>query len=84
MLALPNKSVDNIDISAQYTVFAVRTLHARTGKKVDIIGHSQGGLSPRFALRFWPGIRPLVDDVVSRACQVVCVSRSGVRFRGVG
>jgi pimeloyl-ACP methyl ester carboxylesterase len=67
MLALPNKSVDNIDISAQYTVFAVRTLHARTGKKVDIIGHSQGGLSPRFALRFWPGIRPLVDDVVSLA-----------------
>src|SRR6476660_9459368 len=35
--------------------------HAKA-RKVQIIGYSQGGMVPRWALRFWPDTRPLVDD----------------------
>jgi hypothetical protein len=31
-------------------------------RKVQIIGYSQGGMVPRWALRFWPDTRKLVDD----------------------
>jgi triacylglycerol esterase/lipase EstA (alpha/beta hydrolase family) len=36
-----------------------------SGRKIAIIGHSQGGLEPRWALRWWPDLRKLVSDVVS-------------------
>jgi hypothetical protein len=31
---------------------------------VDVLGYSQGGMLPRWALRIWPDTRPLVRDVV--------------------
>lgn len=63
-VALPNRAMSDAQISAEYVVHAVRYLHRTSGRKVDILGHSQGGLVPRFALRFWPDIRAMVDDYV--------------------
>ncbi len=51
-------------MAGEYVVYAIRRLHALTGTKVQIIGYSQGGMVPRWAFRFWPDTRALVDDDV--------------------
>ena len=37
------------------------------GRKIAIFGISQGGLLPRFALTYWPSLRPMVSDVLAAA-----------------
>lgn len=51
--------------SAERVVHAVRTMHAATGRPIGIVGYSQGGQVARWALRFWPDLRPMVDDLVT-------------------
>jgi triacylglycerol esterase/lipase EstA (alpha/beta hydrolase family) len=63
---LPGKAMEDIQVAGEYVVYALRTMshfegHARA-RKVQIIGYSQGGMVPRWALRFWPDTRKLVDD----------------------
>jgi hypothetical protein len=62
---LPDRSLGDIQVSSEYVVYAVRTMAAATGRRVDIIGHSQGGLQPRWAVRWWPDVRAAVDDIVT-------------------
>jgi triacylglycerol esterase/lipase EstA (alpha/beta hydrolase family)/lysophospholipase L1-like esterase len=62
---LPQRSLNDIQVSAEYVVHAIRTMHAQSGKKISVIGHSQGGLSPRWALRWWPDVRDKVDDMIT-------------------
>lgn len=57
----------DIQVSAGRIVHAVRTMHAATGQKVALIGYSQGGLDIRWALKYWPDIRPMVSDVIGLA-----------------
>ncbi|GAA3547785.1 hypothetical protein GCM10022222_34230 [Amycolatopsis ultiminotia] len=66
-VTLPNNAMTDTQTSAEYVVNAIRRVHESTGKKVDVVGHSQGGTEPRFALRFWPDLRPMVDDYVALA-----------------
>ncbi len=61
---LPEDALADIQVSAEYVVHAVRAIHAATGLKVDIVGHSQGPLEPRWAIKFWPDVRAQVDDLV--------------------
>lgn len=61
---LPDRAMVDIQISSEYVVFAVREIASRTGRRVDLAGVSQGGLEPRWAIKWWPDIRPLVDDLV--------------------
>ncbi|GAA1253928.1 alpha/beta fold hydrolase [Prauserella halophila] len=63
-VTLPNRAMSDAQVSAEYVVNAVRHIHESTNREVDILGHSQGGLVPRFAIRFWPDIRPMIDDYV--------------------
>lgn len=63
-IELPMNAMGDIQIAAEYVVHAVREMAATTGQKVQIIGHSQGGMVPRWALRFWPDVRDKVDDLV--------------------
>jgi triacylglycerol esterase/lipase EstA (alpha/beta hydrolase family) len=51
----------------EHLVHAIRTVHRHTGKKIAMLGHSQGGMNPRWALRFWPGTRRMVDDLIGMA-----------------
>jgi pimeloyl-ACP methyl ester carboxylesterase len=60
----PHQALGPVDVSGEYLVYAIRTAYALAGRPIAIIGHSQGGMSMRWALRFWPDTRKLVADVV--------------------
>jgi len=64
---LPERALGDIQVAAEYVVNAIRTVAAASGRRVDVIGHSQGTLEPRWALRWWPDVRQLVDDDISLA-----------------
>jgi triacylglycerol lipase len=64
---LPNRAVIDIQVSSEYVVYAIRRIFAITGKRVALVGHSQGGLELRWAQRWWPDTRDMVGDVVSLA-----------------
>jgi triacylglycerol esterase/lipase EstA (alpha/beta hydrolase family) len=67
-IELPNQAMSDIQIAGEYVVYALRKMSRFEGRsrarKVQIIGFSQGGMVPRWALRFWPDTRKLVDDDV--------------------
>ena len=64
---LPARATGDIQTSAEYVVHAIREMHRRAGRRISIIGASQGGTLPRWALRWWPDTRPMIDDVVALA-----------------
>ena len=64
---LPVGGSGDLQSNAEYVVNAIRVVHRRSGKRIGIIGHSQGGISPRWAFRFWPDTRKMVDDLVGYA-----------------
>ena len=66
-VTLPNRSLDDIQVASEYVVHGIRAIAAASGRKVDVMGHSQGGLEPRWALRWWPSLRDQVDDMVTLA-----------------
>ncbi|MGH2722051.1 MAG: esterase/lipase family protein, partial [Actinomycetota bacterium] len=62
---LPGRAWTDIQASSEYVVHAVRAMAAATGRKVDVVGHSEGGLQPRWATRWWSDVRDRVDDIVT-------------------
>ncbi len=67
-VTLPNRSLDDIQVSSEYVVHAVREMAAQAGgRQIDVLGHSQGGLQPRWMTRFYPRTRAHVDDLVTLA-----------------
>jgi hypothetical protein len=67
-VTLPNHTDGDLQVAAEYVVDAVRTIHAATGRKVILFGWSQGASTlPRWALRWWPDIRPMVSSLVGLA-----------------
>lgn len=64
---LPEHANGDVQTNAEYVVYAIRTMYARAGRRIAIIGHSQGGMLPRWVLRFWPDARAMVDDMIGFA-----------------
>lgn len=64
LVTYPDRGSGDQQESAEYVAHAIRTIHERTGSKVDVMGHSQGGVLPRWAITFWPSVRAAVDDAV--------------------
>jgi triacylglycerol esterase/lipase EstA (alpha/beta hydrolase family) len=64
---LPDSGNGDIQAAAEYVVYGIRALHASAGSRIDLLGHSQGGMIGRWALKYWPGTRGMVDDYVSLA-----------------
>lgn len=63
----PRGATGDIQVSAEYVVNAIRVMHRRAGTKISIVGHSQGGMVGRWALKYWPDTRTMVDDYVGLA-----------------
>jgi len=61
---LPFHTMGDSQVAGEYVVYALRTMARRSGRRVDVLGFSQGGMLPRWALRFWPGTRRLIGDLV--------------------
>lgn len=59
-----NQNMADIQTRGEYVTYAIRTMYERAGRKISILGWSQGGMVPRWSLRFWPDVRPMVDDVI--------------------
>ena len=60
----PDHTLNDIQVSGEYLVYAIRTMYAMAGRKIAVMGHSQGGMSMRWPLRFWPDTRAMVEDVI--------------------
>jgi len=66
-LTMPFHTLGDIQTAGEYLVSGIRRMHRRTGRRIAVLGHSQGGMSMRWALRFWPDTRPMVTDVIGMA-----------------
>ena len=66
-IELPGRSMGDVQVAGEYVVYAIRVMHREGRRDIDILGHSQGGMLPRWALRFWPNVRNKVDDLVGAA-----------------
>ena len=62
-VALPGESLVDIQISSEYVARAIQRMHRATGEDVDVLGHSQGGLSPRWAIKWFPSGRFVADYI---------------------
>ncbi len=64
-VALPRRaSVSALD-SAQYVAYAAQYAAKLSGRKIAIIGHSQGGTLAVWAAKFWPSVARRTSDVIS-------------------
>ena len=61
---IPGRSMGDIQVSTEFVVHAIRSIAATWSRQVAVVGHSQGGLEPRWALRWWPSVRAQVSDLV--------------------
>jgi hypothetical protein len=66
-VTMPLANFGDNQISAEYIVSSIRAIAARSGRPVSVIGVSQGGMQPRWALKWWPDVRSLVGDVIGLA-----------------
>ena len=64
---MPYHTLGDIQTAGEYLVYAIRTEYAMAHRRIAVLGHSQGGMSMRWALRFWPDTRAMVDDVIGMA-----------------
>jgi triacylglycerol lipase len=64
---LPDLARADIQVSTEFVVAAIRTIAARSGHKVDLVSFSQGPMEARWALKWWPDVRALVDDSIMLA-----------------
>jgi hypothetical protein len=64
VVALPGNGMGDAQTAAEYVVNGIRTMYSRAGRRIAVIGHSQGGMLPRWAFRFWPDTRTMVDDEI--------------------
>ncbi|EGF99061.1 uncharacterized protein MELLADRAFT_94890 [Melampsora larici-populina 98AG31] len=67
---LPRRSLDDIQLSAEFIAYAIMFLAPRspaTGGRISMLGYSQGGLTSHWTLNFWLSARQLVMNFVSIA-----------------
>lgn len=67
-VTMPEFGYVDVQTSAEYVATAIREVHRRAGgRRLSVIGHSQGAFQPVFALRVWPDLAAMVDDLIGLA-----------------
>jgi triacylglycerol lipase len=66
-VTLPDRELGDIQISAEYVVYAIERIHALTHRRVAVITHSQGGMEGRWAMRWFPRARADTADLIDLA-----------------
>ena len=66
MVDLPKAAMGDAQVSGEYVARALQILNRRFESKIDVLGHSQGGLVQRWAIKWFPS-GAKVDDYVSLA-----------------
>jgi triacylglycerol lipase len=66
-LDLPQSGNGDIQVAAEYVTRAIRIMHREAGRRISLVGHSQGGMIARWSLKYWPDTRAMVDDYVGLA-----------------
>ncbi len=67
IVSYPDRGLGDLQVSSEYIVHAVRRIHALSGRPLAVIGHSQGGIEPRWAVKWWGSVRDAVDDLIMLA-----------------
>ena len=62
-VALPNSALRDIQVSSEYVARAITVMHKATGERIDILAHSQGGLQPRWAIKWFKSARFVADYI---------------------
>ena len=66
-VALPDDGLGSFTRAAVRVRKAIRLTSRRAGHRIGVVGHSQGGALPVWAIKFWKGSARRVSDVVSLA-----------------
>jgi hypothetical protein len=66
-VTLPRYGMGDIQDSAEHVLAALRRMHVESGRRVSIVGFSQGGMIGRWVLKWWPETRAMVEDLVGLA-----------------
>lgn len=66
-VSLPDYAFVDVQMTSEYVVHAIRTMARTAKRKISVVGLSQGVLQPRWAIKWWPDIRTLLDDYVGMA-----------------
>lgn len=77
VVTYPDRGLGDQQISAEYIARAIQRIHAESGRKVDMVGHSQGASMPRWAVKWWPSVQEALDDFVLLAGPVHGTSVAG-------
>lgn len=64
---LPDRALGSFTVAAEYAVEAARVAYRRSGRKIALVGHSQGGAMVLWIAKFWPDVARHASDVVSLA-----------------
>src|SRR4051812_14773652 len=63
-LDFPQQTTGDVQIAAEYVAYGIRSVAARSGRRIAVYGISQGAVLPRMALTYWPSTQRLVSDAV--------------------
>ena len=64
---LPDHALGSFTEAAPYVAAGIRKAARLAGERIAVVGHSQGGALPVWAVKFWPRVAARVTDVVSLA-----------------
>ena len=61
---LPDFGRADAQVQTEYVVHAIKAVAERSGGAIDVVAHSLGALPARAAIKWWPELRGVVDDLV--------------------
>jgi hypothetical protein len=64
---LPDRALGDFVVASQYAVFAARKAYRESGRKIALVGHSQGGAMVLWIAKFWPDVAKHASDVIPMA-----------------